>query len=75
MASSPAYVNPWESFVLSFDMTDEVFLKTPRSYTYSEGGEELFVLNELIAIAFPVTIDEQYFELIYDIWLLLKVEY
>jgi hypothetical protein len=56
-------------FVLSFDMSDEVFLKTPLSDTYSKGAEQLFVLNELIAM----TIDEQYFELIYDLWSLLKV--
>jgi hypothetical protein len=54
---------------LSFDMSDEVFLKTPFPDTYSEVVEQLFVLNELIAM----TIDEQYIELIYDLWSLLKV--
>ncbi|XP_062160539.1 probable F-box protein At1g14315 [Alnus glutinosa] len=73
MTSWLAYENDCELFVLSFDMSDEVFLKTPLpDNTYREGGEELFVLNELIVIAFP---HEQYLysELIYDIWLLLKV--
>jgi hypothetical protein len=50
-------------------MSDEVFLKTPFPDTYSEVVEQLFMLNELIAM----TIDEQYIELIYDLWSLLKV--
>jgi hypothetical protein len=54
---------------LSLDTRDKVFLKTPLLDTYSEAAEQLFVLNELIAM----TIDEQYFELIYDLWSLLKV--
>jgi hypothetical protein len=54
---------------LSLDTRDKVFLKTPLLDTYSEVVEQLFVLNELIAM----TIDEQYFELIYDLWSLLKV--
>ncbi|XP_062160487.1 F-box/kelch-repeat protein At3g23880-like [Alnus glutinosa] len=73
MASWLAYENDCKVFVLSFDMSDEAFLKTPLPDTYREGGEELFVLNELIAITIPMTIDEQYFELIYDIWVLLEI--
>jgi len=71
MASWVAYGNGWEeSFVLSFDMSDELFLKTPFPDTYSDGADKIFMLNELIAIPF---IDEQGFKLSYDIWSLLKV--
>ncbi|XP_062162393.1 F-box/kelch-repeat protein At3g23880-like [Alnus glutinosa] len=73
MTSWLAYENDCKLFVLSFDMSNEVFLKTPLPDTYREGGEELFVLNELIVITIPMTIDEQYFELIYDIWVLLEI--
>jgi len=58
---------------LSFDMSDEVFLKTQFPSTYRKCAEKLFVLNELIAINFPRIIDEQGFKVSYDIWALLKV--
>jgi F-box interacting protein len=64
-------VNDPDFFVLSFDMSDEVFLKTPLPDNVN--GQSLFVLNESIAMVASRIVDEKWSELRYDIWLLLKV--
>ncbi|KAE7995681.1 hypothetical protein FH972_000452 [Carpinus fangiana] len=71
MGSWLAYVNEQDSFVLSFDMSDEVFLKTPPPDNVTETS--LFVLNESIAMVALMPVDEKWREIQYDIWLLLKV--
>ncbi|KAE7995678.1 hypothetical protein FH972_000449 [Carpinus fangiana] len=71
MGSWLAYVNEPDLFVLSFDMSDEVFLKTPLPDNVF--GHRLFVLNESIAMVALMPLDEKWKEIQYDIWLLLKV--
>ncbi|KAE7995669.1 hypothetical protein FH972_000440 [Carpinus fangiana] len=71
MGSWLAYVNEPDLFVLSFDMSDEVFLKTPLPDNVF--GQRLFVLNELIALVALMPVDEKWREIQYDIWLLLEV--
>ncbi|XP_059440149.1 F-box/kelch-repeat protein At3g06240-like [Corylus avellana] len=70
MGSCLAYDDGQETFVLSFDMSDEVFLKTPHPDNVQ--GETLFVLNESIAMADTIW-NEESTEIRFDIWLLLKV--
>ncbi|XP_059439803.1 F-box/kelch-repeat protein At3g23880-like [Corylus avellana] len=71
MGSWLAYVEDPKLFVLSFDMSDEVFLETPLPDNVN--GQELFVLNESIAMVAFMPVDEKWREIRYDIWLLLKV--
>ncbi|XP_059439987.1 F-box/kelch-repeat protein At3g23880-like [Corylus avellana] len=71
MGSWLAYDHDQDSFVLSFDMSDEVFLKTPLPDNVTE--QSLFVLNESIAMVALMPVDERWREIRYDIWLLLKV--
>ncbi|KAE7995672.1 hypothetical protein FH972_000443 [Carpinus fangiana] len=71
MGSWLAYVNEPDAFVLSFDMSNEVFLKTPPPDNVTE--KSLFVLNESIAMVAVMPVDEKWREIRYDIWLLLKV--
>ncbi|KAE7995728.1 hypothetical protein FH972_000498 [Carpinus fangiana] len=65
------YVSQRDLFVLSFDISDEVFLKTPLPDNVI--GQDLLVLNESNAVVAPRTVDEEWPEVCYDIWLLLKV--
>ncbi|XP_059440355.1 F-box/kelch-repeat protein At3g23880-like [Corylus avellana] len=65
------YVNQRDLFVLSFDMSDEVFLKTLLPDNVN--GQALLVLNESIAMVALLPIDENWWEIGFDIWLLLKV--
>jgi F-box interacting protein len=71
MGSWLAYVHDPDLFVLSFDMSDEVFLKTPLPDNVN--GPGLFSLNESIAMVALMPLDEKGREIRYDIWLLLKV--
>ncbi|XP_059436778.1 F-box/kelch-repeat protein At3g06240-like [Corylus avellana] len=71
MGSWLAYVEDPKLFVLSFDMSDEVFLKTPLPDNVT--GHSLFMLNESIAMVALMPVDERWREIGYDIWLLLKV--
>jgi F-box interacting protein len=71
MGSWLAYVNEPDLFVLSFDMSDEVFLKTPLPNNVF--GQRLFMLNESIAMVALMPVDEKWREIRYHIWLLLKV--
>ncbi|XP_059436780.1 F-box/kelch-repeat protein At3g06240-like [Corylus avellana] len=71
MGSWLAYVEDPKLFVLSFDMSDEVFLKTPLPDNVT--GQSLFMLNESIAMVALMPFDERWREIGYDIWLLLKV--
>jgi F-box interacting protein len=63
--------------VLSFDMSDEVFLETPlpdvvMKNRHPNFWEELFLLNE--SIAMPVSShSEEWSNVCFDIWLLLEV--
>ncbi|XP_059436801.1 F-box/kelch-repeat protein At3g23880-like [Corylus avellana] len=80
------YINgmaSWEAFdfdddwegVLSFDMSGEVFLKTPLpdDVLNSAGWRKnFFVLSESIAMAFR-SLKEEWLGLCWDIWLLLEV--
>jgi F-box interacting protein len=81
------YINgmtSWEAFdfdddwegVLSFEMSGEVFLKTPLPDDvlngHVRGRRSFFVLNESIAMAFWSS-DKEFVEDCYDIWLLLEV--
>ncbi|KAE7995652.1 hypothetical protein FH972_000426 [Carpinus fangiana] len=65
----------WEG-VLSFDMSGEVFLKTPLPDDvlngHVRGWRSFFVLNESIAMALWSS-DEEFVEVCCDIWLLLEV--
>jgi F-box interacting protein len=61
----------WEG-VLSFDMSDEVFLKTPvPDEVLNESSRHFFLLNESIAMA--VTILSDYGMRLFHIWSLLEV--
>ncbi|XP_059436789.1 F-box/kelch-repeat protein At3g23880-like [Corylus avellana] len=73
MASWLAYdkARLYNLFVLSFDMSDEVFLKTPHPDNVLK-GVDLFVLNESIAMSIA-TMGDKCMGLQFDIWLLLKV--
>jgi F-box interacting protein len=71
MGSWLAYVHDPDTFVLSFDMSNEAFLKTPPPDNVTE--KSLFVLNESIAMVAIMPVDEKWREIRYDIWLLLKV--
>jgi F-box interacting protein len=65
-----------EKFVLSFDMSDEVFLETAiPDNVRSDSFLTLFVLNESIGMveSINVGVDEKYFEVTFHIWSLLKV--
>ncbi|XP_059439385.1 F-box/kelch-repeat protein At3g23880-like [Corylus avellana] len=64
MAFWRAYADDWEG-VLSFDMSDEVFLKTPLPLLYIR---DFFVLNESTTLAVGVIAEDGF-----DIWLLLEV--
>ncbi|XP_059436800.1 F-box/kelch-repeat protein At3g23880-like [Corylus avellana] len=79
------YINgmaSWEAFdfddnwegVLSFDMSGEVFLKTPLPDDVLNSGDwrNFFVLNESIAMVFSSG-NEEWLEICCDIWLLLEV--
>ncbi|KAE7995730.1 hypothetical protein FH972_000500 [Carpinus fangiana] len=65
------YINQRDLFVLSFDMSDEVFLKTllPDNVI----GLDLFALNESIAMVAEREVDGESMVFYHDIWLLLKV--
>ncbi|XP_059436781.1 F-box/kelch-repeat protein At3g06240-like [Corylus avellana] len=65
------YVNQRDLFVLSFDMSNEVFLKTPLPDNVN--GQALLVLNESIAMVAFKPVDDNWREIGFDIWLLLKV--
>ncbi|XP_059436765.1 F-box/kelch-repeat protein At3g06240-like [Corylus avellana] len=65
-----AYAADWEG-VLSFDMSDEVILKTPLPDDVLIFIMDFFVLNESIAMA--VCIEEGTDIVCFDIWLLLEV--
>ncbi|KAE7995677.1 hypothetical protein FH972_000448 [Carpinus fangiana] len=74
MVSWEAHCHDWDG-VLSFDMSDEVFLKTsmPDDVT-ADCCKHLFVLNELIAMAvIPVEEYEEWLEVCFDIWLMHEV--
>ncbi|XP_059439110.1 F-box/kelch-repeat protein At3g23880-like [Corylus avellana] len=76
MASWEACFDVWKG-VLSFDMSGEVFLKTPLPVDVddvlnSPGWKNFFVLNESIAMAFWSG-DKELLEMCCDIWLLLDV--
>ncbi|KAE7995680.1 hypothetical protein FH972_000451 [Carpinus fangiana] len=58
MGSWLAYVNDPDLFVLSFDMSDEVFLKTPLPDNVH--GQSLFVLNESIAMVALMPVNEKW---------------
>ncbi|XP_059439978.1 F-box/kelch-repeat protein At3g23880-like [Corylus avellana] len=72
MVSWEVHCCDWDG-VLSFDMSDEVFLKTslPDDVT-ADCYKRLFVLNELIAMAVTIP-DEEWSEVCFDIWLMHKV--
>ncbi|KAE7995725.1 hypothetical protein FH972_000495 [Carpinus fangiana] len=65
------YISQRDLFVLSFDMSDEVFLKTllPDNVI----GVALYVLNESIAMVAEREVEGQTLVFYHDIWLLLKV--
>ncbi|XP_059436805.1 F-box/kelch-repeat protein At3g06240-like [Corylus avellana] len=69
MASWSASVG-WEG-VLSFDMSDEVFLKTPvPDDVLNNCNRHFFLLKESIAMAVGIVVD---YLMWFDIWLLLEV--
>ncbi|XP_059438748.1 F-box/kelch-repeat protein At3g23880-like [Corylus avellana] len=72
MVSWEAYCHDWEG-VLSFDVSDEVFLKTwlPDD-VIGNPLRHIFELNELIAMAVTI-IDEEWSEFCFDIWLMHEV--
>jgi F-box interacting protein len=81
MPSCRVYAYDWEG-VISFDMSDEVFLKTPVPDDVLNESKSFFVLRESIAMAvntMEVSSDDDseqdwsYDEACFDIWLLLEV--
>jgi hypothetical protein len=74
MVSWEAHCWDWDG-VLSFDMSDKVFLKTsmPNDVT-ADCCKHLFMLNELIAMAvIPDEEYEEWLEVCFDIWLMHEV--
>ncbi|GLT81377.1 hypothetical protein SLA2020_527660 [Shorea laevis] len=74
MASWRVRADDWEG-VLSFDMSNEVFIKTllPDVLGEEDRSEDLFVLKESIAMAVSIW-DEDWSEIVtFEIWLLLEV--
>ena len=77
MASWEASNCGWEG-VLSFDMSDEVFLKTPLpDEVLNDSVRHFFLLNESIAMAVTIFLDDgmRHGRLLvsFDIWMLLEV--
>jgi hypothetical protein len=62
MGSWLAYVDVdlRDTFVLSFDISDEVFLITPLPDNVI--GQNLFVLNKSIVMVAPKTVDDEWLE-------------
>jgi hypothetical protein len=60
MGSWLAYVDVdlRDTFVLSFDISDEVFLITPLPENVI--GQNLFVLNKSIVVVAPKTVDDEW---------------
>jgi len=78
VASWEASVDDWKG-ILSFDMSDEVFLKTQLpDDVLNDSGRHFFVLNESIAMAVTICSEDDMYiiessEVCFDIWLLLEV--